>query len=93
MAVQPPAPYPPPARARLRQCGLRRSLVLAHGNATHMPNTDVPIFDPDTFYSMHPGRSELPVRRRLGAFPHQQHRPDTYQYLCTIAGGEVADDW
>ena len=32
------------------------ALVLAHGNATHLPNADNPFFDPDTFYSMHTGQ-------------------------------------
>ena len=31
------------------------ALCLGHGNATHKPNSDNPIFDPDTFWSMHPG--------------------------------------
>src|SRR5207302_6182460 len=32
------------------------ALVLAHGNATHLPSADFPIYDPDTFYSMHAGK-------------------------------------
>ena len=31
------------------------ALCLGHGNATHKPNSDNPVFDPDTFWAMHPG--------------------------------------
>ena len=75
----------PPRRTRRRpgpaydNADFGEALVLAHCNATHLPSADFPIFDPDTFYSLHTGRGELPVRRRLGAFPHQRHQPVTYQ--------------
>ena len=59
MAIQPPSPYSPAAGARLRQRGLQREALFgtySHGNGTHVPSADIPIFDPDTFYSMHSGK-------------------------------------
>ena len=94
MATQPPTPYSPPPGPAYDNADFGEALVLAHGNATHLPSADFPIYDPDTFYSMHTGRGELPVRRRLGAFPHQRHQPQHLSSTsCTIAGGEVLGDW
>ncbi len=62
------APYSPPPGPAYDNADFGEALVLAHGNATHVPSADNPIYDPDTFYSMHAGKGrELSVRRRLGA--------------------------
>ena len=67
------------------------ALVLAHGNGTHLPSADFPIFDPDTFYSMHSGRgANFLFGDGSVHFLTSSIDPNTYQYLCTIAGGEVA---
>jgi prepilin-type N-terminal cleavage/methylation domain-containing protein/prepilin-type processing-associated H-X9-DG protein len=92
MAGQPP--YSPPPGPAYDNADFAEALVLAHGNASHVPSADFPIFDPDTFYSDH---------RPLGAnflfgdgsvhYLSRSMSPTTFQYLCTIAGGEVINDW
>jgi prepilin-type N-terminal cleavage/methylation domain-containing protein/prepilin-type processing-associated H-X9-DG protein len=71
------------------------SLVLAHGNATHLPSADNPFFDPDTFYSMHTGQgANFLFADGSVHFLTSGINPLTYQYLCTIAGGETfPSDW
>jgi prepilin-type N-terminal cleavage/methylation domain-containing protein/prepilin-type processing-associated H-X9-DG protein len=70
------------------------ALVLAHGNQTHLPSADVPFFDPDVFYSMHAGKgANFLFGDGSVHFLTSSISPTTYQYLCTIAGGEVANDW
>ncbi|HEY4310968.1 MAG TPA: DUF1559 domain-containing protein [Pirellulales bacterium] len=65
------------------------ALVLAHGNATHVPSADFPIFDPDVFYSMHAGKgANFLFGDGSVRFLTSGIDPMTYQYLCTIAGGE-----
>ena len=98
MATSPwTTPYTPPSQCQDTGNGTAydnadfdEALCLGHGNATHKPNSDNPVFDPDTFWSHAPRWMQFPVRRRLGAFPQEQHQPGrTYQYLMTIAGGEI----
>src|SRR5438132_5805725 len=55
MAVQPPSPYSPPPGPAYDNADFGEALVLAHGTASHLPNADFPIYDPDVFYSMHTG--------------------------------------
>jgi prepilin-type N-terminal cleavage/methylation domain-containing protein/prepilin-type processing-associated H-X9-DG protein len=94
MATQPPAPYSPPPGPAYDNADFGEALVLAHGNATHVPSADFPIFDPDTFYSMHTGRgANFLFGDGSVHFLTAAINPLTYQYLCTIAGGEVATDW
>ena len=52
--MQPPSPYSPPPGPAYDNADFDEALCLAHTNATHLPNADFPIFDPDTFYSFHP---------------------------------------
>lgn len=83
-------PNTPPPGPAYDNTDFAEALVLAHGNGTHLPSADFPIFDPDTFYSMHSGRGanflfgDGSVRFLTGDID-----PMTYQYLCTIAGGEA----
>jgi prepilin-type N-terminal cleavage/methylation domain-containing protein/prepilin-type processing-associated H-X9-DG protein len=94
MTVQPPAPYTPPPGPPYDNADFDEALVLAHGNATHVPSADFPIYDPDTFYSMHTGRgANFLFGDGSIHFLTSGIDPLTYQYLCTIAGGEVSNDW
>ncbi|HVU88446.1 MAG TPA: DUF1559 domain-containing protein [Pirellulales bacterium] len=83
-------PNSPPPGPAYDNTDFAEALVLAHGNATHVPSADFPIFDPDTFYSMHAGQG---ANFLLGdgsvRFITSSIEPLTYQYMCTIAGGEI----
>jgi prepilin-type N-terminal cleavage/methylation domain-containing protein len=94
MATQPPAPYAPPPGPAYDNADFGEALVLAHGNATHLPSADFPIFDPDVFYSMHTHGANFQFGDGSVHFLSSGINPYTYQYLCTIAGGEVfPSDW
>jgi prepilin-type N-terminal cleavage/methylation domain-containing protein/prepilin-type processing-associated H-X9-DG protein len=94
MAIQPPVPYLPPPGPPYDNADFGEALVLAHGNGTHLPNADFPIFDPDTFYSFHPNGANFLFGDGSVHFLSSTINPSTYQYLCTIAGGErFPTDW
>jgi prepilin-type N-terminal cleavage/methylation domain-containing protein/prepilin-type processing-associated H-X9-DG protein len=102
MATQPfTIPYTSPSQAPVGPNGsaydnadFGEALVLAHCNQTHLPSADTPIFDPDTFYSMH-----LPQGANFVFCDGSVHyltsgiNPKTYQALATIAGGEDSTGW
>jgi prepilin-type N-terminal cleavage/methylation domain-containing protein/prepilin-type processing-associated H-X9-DG protein len=88
------AVYSPPPGPAYDNADFGEALVLAHTNATHLPSADFPIFDPDTFYSMHAGRgANFLFGDGSVHFLTSSMDPNTYQALGTIAGGEVANDW
>jgi prepilin-type N-terminal cleavage/methylation domain-containing protein len=95
MATQPPAPYSPPPGPAYDNADFGEALVLAHGNATHLPNADFPIFDPDTFYSKHALGVNFVFGDGSVHLLTSGIDPNTFQYLCTISGGEVFSpgDW
>jgi len=87
-------PYTPPPGPPYDNADYDEALVLAHGNATHLPSADFPFYDPDTFWSMHtPRGANFLFGDGSVHFLSSAIDPLTYQYLCTIAGGEVSDNW
>ena len=94
MATQPPSPYVPPPGPAYDNADFGEALVLAHCNATHLPSADFPIFDPDTFYSMHTGQgANFLFGDGSVHFLTSNINPNTYQAMGTIAGGEVLSDY
>jgi prepilin-type N-terminal cleavage/methylation domain-containing protein/prepilin-type processing-associated H-X9-DG protein len=101
MATQPwTPPYTPPTAApdtgngtAYDNADFNEALVLAHCNATHLPSADNPFFDPDTYWSMHPAGANFLFGDGSVHFLTSTIDPNTYQYLATIAGGEVANTW
>jgi prepilin-type N-terminal cleavage/methylation domain-containing protein/prepilin-type processing-associated H-X9-DG protein len=94
-------PYIPPASAPVGPNGSAydnadygEALVFGHCNATHLPSADLPFWDPDTYYSFHPGPGANFVFGDGSVhYLTSGINPTTYQALGTIAGGEVANDW
>ncbi len=87
-------PYSPPPGPAYDNADFGEALVLAHCNATHLPSADNPIYDPDTFWSMHtPRGANFLFGDGSVHFLSSSINPYTYQYLATIAGGEVSTDW
>jgi prepilin-type N-terminal cleavage/methylation domain-containing protein/prepilin-type processing-associated H-X9-DG protein len=86
--------YSPPPGPAYNNADFGEAFVLAHCNAAHLPSADFPIYDPDTFYSMHSPQGanflfgDGSVHYLISAI-----NPTTYQALSTIGGGEVANDW
>ena len=65
------------------------ALCLGHGNFTHKPNSDNPFWDPDVFWSFHPGGCNFLFGDGSVRFLKTGINPRSYQYLMTRGGGEV----
>ena len=87
-------PFTPPPGPAYDNADFGEALVFAHCNATHLPSADFPIFDPDTFYSMHAGQgANFLFGDGSVQFITSGIDPYTYQYLSTIAGGEILNNF
>ncbi len=65
------------------------ALCLGHGNFSHKPNSDRPLYDPDVFRCMHPGGCNFLFADSSVHFLKTGMDGRTYQYLMTRAGGET----
>ncbi len=91
---QPPILLPPSAQntgngTAYDNADFDEALCLGHGNATHKPNSDNPVFDPDMYWSMHPGGCNFLFADGSVHFLKTGMNPGAYQYLMTRAGGEI----
>jgi prepilin-type N-terminal cleavage/methylation domain-containing protein len=93
MAANPVVPYAPPPGPPYDNADYGEALVLAHGNATHLPSADLPFYDPDTFYSFHARGANFVFGDASVHFLTSSINPTTFQALNTMAGGENATDW
>ena len=88
------APYTSPgSRARLRQCGLRRSLVPRPRQRHPHAQRGQPVLRPRYVLEHAPGRSEFLFGDGSVHFLASGIDGYTYQYMGTIAGGEVLGNW
>jgi prepilin-type N-terminal cleavage/methylation domain-containing protein/prepilin-type processing-associated H-X9-DG protein len=69
------------------------ALIFSHCNSTHLPNADNPFSDPDTYWSMHTGGANFLFGDGSVHFLSSGIDGKTYEYLATIAGGEVSTNW
>ena len=65
------------------------ALCLGHGNYTHKPNSDKPLWDPDVFWCFHPGGCNFLFGDGSVRFLKTTINGRPYQYLMTRGGGEV----
>ena len=93
MATLPPSPYSPPPGPAYDNADFGECLILAHCNATHLPNADFPVFDPDVYYSYHVGGCYFLFGDGSVRFISTYVDGPTYQALGTIAGGEVVGSY
>jgi prepilin-type N-terminal cleavage/methylation domain-containing protein/prepilin-type processing-associated H-X9-DG protein len=93
MATMPPSPFSPPPGPAYDNADFGEAFVLAHCNATHLPNADFPIYDPDTFYSMHANGANFLFGDGSVHFIKSNVNSATYQALSTVGGGETPGDY
>jgi prepilin-type N-terminal cleavage/methylation domain-containing protein/prepilin-type processing-associated H-X9-DG protein len=86
-------PYSNYAGPAIDNADYDQALVLAHGNLTHTPNADNPFYDPDTYWSMHIGGANFLFGDGSVHFLSSGIDPFAWQWLQTMAGGEVDNNW
>jgi prepilin-type N-terminal cleavage/methylation domain-containing protein/prepilin-type processing-associated H-X9-DG protein len=69
------------------------ALCLGHGDFTHLPDSDNPWFDPDTFWSMHSGGANFLFADGSVHFLAKDIDARTYQYLMTMSANDNSLDW
>jgi prepilin-type N-terminal cleavage/methylation domain-containing protein/prepilin-type processing-associated H-X9-DG protein len=89
MATQPAQPYSPPPGPAYDNADYGEAFILSHANASHLPNSDFPVFDPDVFYSYHVGGCHFLMGDGSVRFISSSVNGSTYQALGTIAGNET----
>jgi prepilin-type N-terminal cleavage/methylation domain-containing protein/prepilin-type processing-associated H-X9-DG protein len=84
-----PSPNDPFTQAETAQ-----ALILAHGNRTHVPSADMPIWDADVFYSRHtgPGANFLFGDGSVH-FLTSAINGITYENMCNKSDGNPLGDW
>jgi prepilin-type N-terminal cleavage/methylation domain-containing protein len=88
------SPDSPPPGLAYDNADFGEAFVLGHANQTHLPSADFPIFDPDTFYSLHTPRGcNFVFGDGSVHFLTPTIDPLVYQALSTMAGGEVSNTW
>ncbi len=70
------------------------ALIFAHCNANHLPSADNPIYDPDTYWSLHsPKGANFLFGDGSVHYLTTSIDPYTYQHLATIAGNDFSGNW
>jgi prepilin-type N-terminal cleavage/methylation domain-containing protein/prepilin-type processing-associated H-X9-DG protein len=92
-AVQPPQPFSLPPGPAYDNADFGEAFILAHCNANHLPNSDFPIYDPDTYHSFHSGGAHFLLGDGSVRFISSYINGATYQALATIAGAEVTGEY
>jgi prepilin-type N-terminal cleavage/methylation domain-containing protein/prepilin-type processing-associated H-X9-DG protein len=89
-------PYTPPSQCQNQGNGTAydnadfdEALCLGHGDFTHKPNSDRPLWDPDVYWSMHPGGCNFLFGDGSVHFLKSTIDGRPYQYMMTRAGGEI----
>src|SRR6185437_9575097 len=88
LANQAPPPTGPVDNAETAQ-----ALVLAHGNRTHVPSADAPIWDADTFYSNHTNGANFLFGDGSVHFLPKGINGITYENMCNRSDGVPLGDY
>lgn len=84
----------PPPNGPVDQAESAQALVLSHGNRTHLPSADIPVWDADTFSSMHtPRGANFLFGDGSVHFLSSGINGITYELMCSIADGQPLGDW
>ena len=69
------------------------ALVLSHCNATHLPNADFPVYDPDVYYSFHTGGCHFLFGDGSVQSIRNTIAGTVYEAIITRAGDEANTNW